>query len=382
VIFDRTIDFDPAGDIDAFLIAAPARWAVYLMADSEDRPVQLLCVRDLRYSLKRRLSADEAEAPRSKRVDYRALVRRIHWRRVDSAFEADAIYLEAAREFFPRTYRAMMGFQPAWFVHVDADAEFPRYTRTTDLHDRPGVLIGPVQDKFVAARLVEEVADWFDLCRYYNILLETPNATACAYKEMGKCPAPCDGSISIEQYRGMMAWSARLIVEPQELIAGTKARMQQAAGELRYETASKVKAYVDSLSQLGKGPLRHLRRLEDFSFVSLQRGPREGTAKVFLISPGRIEEAVGLMAEPAGLSELLHELARERRECSVDETGAERVGLVTQHLFRAKKTHGVFLPVGAVDEKSLAKGFGDLRKQKPPAEEAGGEGVLKEMQAM
>ena len=86
-LFDGRAAFDPAADFDAFLRQVPARWAVYLLADADDRPVQLLCVKNLRYSLKRRLGTDEDLGP-SKRVNYRDLVRRIHWRRVDSACAA------------------------------------------------------------------------------------------------------------------------------------------------------------------------------------------------------------------------------------------------------------------------------------------------------
>jgi len=83
-IFDRKLDFDPAGDIEAFLKSAPGKWVVYLLADADDQPLQLLCVQNLRYSLERRLgTADPLEGP-SKRVNYRDIVRRVYYTRVDS----------------------------------------------------------------------------------------------------------------------------------------------------------------------------------------------------------------------------------------------------------------------------------------------------------
>ena len=94
-LLEGEADFDPAGDFEAFTRAVPAKWVVYLMADAESRPVQLLCVKNLRASLKRRLGTEEGlglPVGPSKRVNYRELVRRIFWRRVDSAFEADWIY--------------------------------------------------------------------------------------------------------------------------------------------------------------------------------------------------------------------------------------------------------------------------------------------------
>src|SRR5947207_2870697 len=267
-LFPSRAEFEPAADFEPFRKLVPARWVVYLMADADDRPVQLLCVKNLRYSLERRLHGEETLGP-SKRVNYREIVRRIYYRRVDSAFEADVVYLEAAR------------------------------------------------------------------------------GKACAYKEMGKCPAPCDGSISIEQYRRLIEWSLATLVDPDEMIRQQTRRMQSAATDLKFEMAAKIKAHIDSLAQLRKGPFRHVRHLKDFNYLSLQRGPRDGLAKAFLITPGHIEEIAGLISEPARPSELMRlafTLAAERASIAVDKIGAERIGVVAHHLFQAKAQHGVFLP--------------------------------------
>ena len=409
-LFDGHVRFDPEMDFEGFARQVPARWAVYLMCDEQDRPIQLLCVKNLRASLKRRLGADEQIGP-SRRVNYRELVRNIHYRRVDSHFEADWLYFEIARHLFPESYQGMVGFRPAWFVHVNPQTQFPRYTKTTDL-SRQGLYIGPVEDKHVAARMIELVEDAFDLCRYYNLLIEAPNAKACAYKEMGKCPAPCDGSVSMEQYRLVIDWSARTLVDPADSVRMHSGRMQHAAAELKFESAAKIKSYVDQLSQFGKGPYRHARWLKDFQFVSFQHGPREGTVKVFLITPGQIREIAGMIDSPRWPAELLGlvlhsaeilpsprpgrgqspnplpspgvsgegENARAREEnCGVSE--AERIGIVTGHLFSAKPGHGIFVRLDELDEKGIARAYRELLKR--PAEEAGeSEGVLKELQSL
>jgi excinuclease UvrABC nuclease subunit len=382
-VFDCRLAFDPDADFEAFLKQAPAKWVVYLLADADDRPVQLLCVKNLRYSLKRRLGGGGEGIGPSKRVNYRDLVRRVHWRRVDGAFEADWLYYEAARVCFPDTYQGMVGFRPAWFVHVNADAEFPRYTKTTELVRRAGSLFGPLEDKQAAGKLVQLVEDAFDLCRYHHILVESPNGRACAYKEMGKCPAPCDGSISAGQYRQLVRWSVRAIEEAPEFIRDQEQRMRDAAAELRFETAGKIKQFVTQLEQFGKGPFRHARRLEDFAFVALQHGPRPGTAKVFLIAGGRIEEILGIVGEPLNPAAVLR-VALERAAGWIPDSlgGAdvERIGIVTHHLFSGKH-RGVFLRLDTIDEKAVLKGFRELGKQAQPPEEAEGEGVMKELQS-
>ncbi|MGD1276653.1 MAG: hypothetical protein ABR964_05450 [Tepidisphaeraceae bacterium] len=379
-ILPRRIDFDPECDFEAFVRQAPAKWAVYLLADGEDRPVQLLCVKNLRYSLKHRLGGQDEAGP-SKRVNYRQIVRRIHWRRVDSSLEADVVYHEIARQVFPQTYQGMIGLRPAWFLHVNPDAEFPRYVKTAKPGEEPGVYLGPLDDKHAAASLIELVEDAFDLCRYYNILTEAPGGRACAYKEMGKCPAPCDGSISMDQYRRMIDWSVATLADPADMVRQQARRMEQAAAELRFEIAAKIKAYVDQLGQLGKGAYRHVRRLEDFAYVSLQAGPRMGTAKVFLILPGCVLEVAAFIAQPSHPGEILRVILSAAEERAGGSCDAERIGIVTHHLFSPKQTGGVFLPLADISEPALLKAYTDVSRRKQP-EEVQGEGVIKELQAM
>ena len=377
----QSIRFDPGEALEGFLKSVPARWAVYLLTDVDDKPIQLLCVKNLRYSLKRRLGGDETIGP-SRRVNYRDLVRHVHWRPVDSAFEADWIYYEAARELFPQTYQGMVGFRPAWFVHVNPDAPFPRYVKTIDLTPRAGVLLGPLEDKHAAARLIELMEDAFDLCRFYNILVDAPSAKACAYKEMGKCPAPCDGTIGMEEYRRMMSVSVAALIDPTSVIVEQTMLMQHAAGELRFESAAKAKTLIGKLSTLGKGAFRHVRALKDFRYLSIQRGGRDGTAKLFSIAPEGIEEILGLQGD-GEIVPHLHALIQPGGSAmyGVSGTNAERIGVVAHHLFAAKKSGGVFLPVEAVDDKTLARAFRDVQKQsvKEAVEE---EGLVKELQAI
>jgi excinuclease UvrABC nuclease subunit len=384
-ILDHQIPFDPSADFETFLRQAPAKWAVYLFADAEDQPLQLLCVKNLRYSLKRRLQGETISLTR--RIDYREIVRKIHWRRVDSAFEADWVYHDIARQIFPESYQGMVGFRPAWFIHVDPDADFPRYAKTIKLTDKPGVYVGPLEDKHAAARLIELIEDAFDLCRYYNILLEAPRARACAYKEMGKCPAPCDGSISMEQYHRMIQWSASTLADPGEMIRQQNDRMKRAAAELRFEIAAKIKAFIDQLSQIGKGAFRHARLLRDFAYITLQPGPVAGSAKLFLILPGRIEEIADILSEPARPRDLVSTIftvAEELSQFSLDTPGVERIGIVAHHLFSPKRSQGVFIPLSDLADpsgKALLKAYRTVAKVEHP-EEIEAEGVIKELQAM
>ena len=381
-MFGASTSFEPGEEIESFLQRVPAKGAVYLLTDEADQPIQLLSVGNLRQSLKRRLGGQEQIGP-SRRVNYRDLVRHIHWRRVDSRFEADCVYYQIARQLYPQTYRGMLGLQPVWFVHVNPRSAFPRYVKTSNLNLQTGLLLGPMEDKHAAARWIEIVDDCFDLCRFYHILVQAPNGLACAYKGMGKCPAPCDGSITMDAYRQAMEWSTTAGLDLQSLIEEQTARMQAAAEELQFESAGRIKSHIDQLSRLAERPFRFVRPLRDFRFISLQRGPRPGTAKLFLISLSGIEEFAGIIAEPKSSSDLQRLMLETLRESSepIDENAGEWISIIVHHLFAAKRTSGVLMHVTELTDRSLLAAFRELRKQKVN-DEADDEGLMNELQSL
>lgn len=378
------MDLGPDDSLEPLLKLVPGKWCVYLLTDANDQPVQLLCVKNLRASLERRLGPGEVAVGPSRKVNYREIVRRIYWRRVDSAFETDAVYLEAARKIFPDTYRGMVGFRPAWFVHVNPKTNHPRYTRTIDPTGKTGTYFGPVEDKHAAQKLVHVMEGLFDLCRDYSILVQSPAGGPCPWKQMDKCVGPCDGTISLDAYGELVAFSAAALADPKRYAEHESLRMQQAAGDMQFELAAKIKERVEQVQWLWKGPNRHVRSLHEFRFISLQRGPRSGTARVFLITPGGIDEIADLIVEPdkpADLLRLALHLADQRSNLPLDEAGVERIGVVAHSLFQAKAGHGVFLRLSEIDERSFTKAYRDLQKQKA-SPESEGEGVMKELQAL
>lgn len=386
-MFEGQVAYDPGAGLEPTLQSVPARWAVYLVVDADDTPVQLLCVKNPRASLRRRLGDPEAAAPEasvalSKRADLRDIVRRIYYRRVDSAFEADLAYLQAARAIFPSRYRDIVGYRPAWFLHVDADESFPRYVRTAEFSSPAGTYLGPIQEKGEAAKLIETVQDLFDLCRYHHLLTASPHAPACAYKEMGKCPAPCDGSIPMQQYRQLIAWSLATLMDPAHEIAGQEARMRAAASEMKYETAGKIKAFVTNLAGLRKTAYRFLRPLEDFRYLAVQPGPREATAKLFACTPNGVTPLFSISGKATGVS---REAAAGLRTAAFAPDDAlspeDRVGLVTAHLFKPKDG-SVFFHASELSDRALDRAVLAVSKSAaltPASDEDGDEGILREL---
>jgi excinuclease UvrABC nuclease subunit len=369
-VLDQHLQIDPSGPTDALLAQVPARWAVYLMADCDNRPVQLLAVKNLRRSLQSRLVEDPLPVP-TRRANLSQIVRNIHYRRVDSRFEADLVYLQAAERFFPDLLDRMPGFQPAWFLAIDPKAPFPRFTRVDDPAGTSGAVLGPVESRQAAQSLIENLEDWFDLCRYYHILTEAPHGKACAYKEMGKCPAPCDGTISLATYRAMIERAMAFLVDPAEELRSIKAQMDTAAKQLHFERAASLKARMDEMSHVRASHARHMRTLEEFVYVSIQPGPRKGTAKVFLATPAGVKELAAVVKTsscPPEMLDLLRTAAADACDRQAHEVPTRVLGVVAHQLFSAGKSQGSLIHLSELTSARMERALKELSRAKPADE--------------
>ena len=367
--FDGEIAFDAAEDFAAFLMRAPARWAVYLLSDGEGRPFQLLSVKNLRASLANRLCEHPADE-RTRSIPYREVVRRISWRRVDSQAEADWVYAQAARELFPAAHRKLIESWSAWYVTVDPEASFPRYLVT----DHPQwelsrTTFGPMPTKLVAQKFVETVEDAFDLCRYYHILIQAPRGQACSYKEMSKCHAPCDGSISMEMYHLQIEQSIAGIGSPQ-VIESEEQRMHQAAGALKFELAGKIKARVQQLRSLAAGRLEQVRPVAQMRFVAVLRGSKAKNCKLMLMTSEQVE-LTGEFADIAQMAPLLIDL-QSRCEQLKKWDSMDNLTFIARQLM-LKSPDGIFT-TGACEEVRAA--MAQLARRK--IEQSPDEGVVQE----
>ena len=297
----------------------PATGGVYLLTDEGDRVIQLASAGNLRRALQVRLTVhpktlepprpdagatrvsgctligpptaegQPPTVPSRRRADLKQIVRKIRWREAHSAFEISYEYWRLARGLLPETYLKQLGFGPAWFVHVDAEAESPRFVAGKVLRSPPGVDLGPFFTNADATRFVQVLEDGFDLCRYCHILEQAPQGTACAYFDMGKCPAPCDGSIPMAQYRRMIAAALALAGgDRQPAYQQLEAQMSAAAGRQEYEQAGRLKQRLDRLCEIEHRSFALARPIEQFNYLIVQRGGGRTRVRPFFVRAGII----------------------------------------------------------------------------------------------
>ena len=322
----------------------PSKPGAFVLHSADDQTISIFTTANLRRAIAARLEPPSLDAPPSKSVNYRELTRRVRACTVGSAFEADWAYLQLARKLLPNSYRAMLDRWQAWFIHCDPNAQHPQWIKTVHPNrTEKGIALGPFPDKHAAARYMELLQDAFDLCRYHHILVQAPHATACAYKEMGRCPAPCDGSISLDQYRQQIDASIEFGSTPIETWREQiEHRMQSASAALDFEGAQRCQRMLNATKPAMRAEFANVNRMEHFKFIALAPADRTGGKwiRAFLVAGGWIEPLLDTSIDSSKSD--FEEFARSLIEHSLhvapcfSEQGMENIGLTCWHLFRPR----------------------------------------------
>lgn len=343
--FDGRLEVSPPL-ADEQLGQVPAKRGVFALLGDRDEPIILLTAADIRARLRNRLAAP-LDDRRRKTVDLREITRKVLWRLTFSHFETDLAYFELVRRMWPKDYGQMLAWRRGWFVHVNPEEQFPRFVRTSEVSAGPGRYFGPFADGRSATHFVDAVQDTFDLCRDYSCLRLSPGGQQCTYAQMGRCSSPCDGTISMADYR-------KLVAEAAEFAAGRREhhkrrlteQMAAAALALQYERASALKVRISRLEEFDKPACRFVAPVEQFRYVICQRGGTGRKVRVFLVNAGAITSAGELdyPLDAARLDKVLKRMAAlAARPLTFKQAELYRMGLVANYLFCSEDRRGLIL---------------------------------------
>jgi len=389
-LFDHVLDYPPAplpdevtpenpDPRDEAEKQLPGLGGIYLLTDANDHVIQLGSAGHLRHALQIRLrppsSGDnQASVVSRRRADLSQIVRRIWWRRAHCSFEIMYEYWRIARLLMPQTYLKQIAFGPCWFVHVDPAGQIPRFAVGKTLRAGSGANLGPMVTHKDATGFVQIVQDAFDLCRCDQILEQTPHGQPCAYFDMGKCSAPCNGSIPMSAYREQIADALSFACGQREpYYLHWQQQMREAAEKMAFEQAATVKQRIERARAIEHRAYELTRPIGDFNYLIVQRGKGRTWIKPFFVRSGQIRPA-----EPVKLKEIenavpnwLYEMtgAPKSQETLADSSDlqavSEQVWLVSHFLFK-KDTPGLFIPASQLPEPSmLAERIRDTFAVKP-----------------
>ncbi len=268
-----------AGVAGRVLCARPGV-AVFVHTDPERGPRAVLvgATGDLRAFVGSRLTPGDRA-----RADLSRACNRVLACETGSGFEAEAV-------------RAMLdpgggGPVGGWFVRLDPESGTPA-CGVLGGGEIAGLdaatVIGPFGSRASAEAYRRFLDDRFELCREPALLARRPDAVACPYKEMGRCPAACDGSEPIGAYRARARAALKQAATPTDrLIEHAEAEIRGASGSLDFERAARAKEDLDALRAVSGRLFSWATTLDRFGVLAVLPSGRRGFARLMAHQRGR-----------------------------------------------------------------------------------------------
>jgi excinuclease UvrABC nuclease subunit len=364
-LFDGSLEIDPTLDSDqsfSRLAALPACKGVVFFADSRHRPVQLLIAANIRRTARARLHTEDS-AVTSKRPEIASIVRYIFYTCSYNDFKAALSHYTLAKNIWPDIYPEMLSVPKLSLVKISPSAKWPTFSvvsSTAQSNDE--VIFGPFQTRKSATEFVNALENAFSLCHRPDLAANVEKAASCPYLQMDKCPAPCIGKITRQDYQLQIenAITAASACRSQ-LISDLQDKMKSFSAEMEFEQANHTKNQFQQLARLDKYSYKWTARLKELTVLHINisakvktKGQRKKTQTfaAFLIRGTAIYEF-----EPFTLDniEQFRELLSNELavECVMPDrkTSAEQLAIVCSFLYRRK-------PAGIWINCSTATGAG------------------------
>ena len=170
---------------------------------------------------------------------------------VDNEMEALLLENNMIKQYKPR-YNIMLKDDKTYPWICVKNERFPRVYLTRKKVNDGSIYFGPYPSVMTARTLLEMLRQLYPI-RNCKLILKEENINnghyrPCLEYHIGNCKAPCDGSISEDEYREMIQNIKRVIKgNIQEVLKDMKAQMMDHASRLEFEQAQVIKDKYDIL---------------------------------------------------------------------------------------------------------------------------------------
>lgn len=165
---------------------------------------------------------------------------------------------------------------------------YPRLSIVRRAHRGHLATLGPLWSRRAAEQVADALAEVAPMRRCTVRMSGGTRLPACALKELGRCLAPCDGTVDQDGYApAVAAVAAAMTGDPAAAVAAIESRMRRAAADGRYERARDLRDRLRALV-LAADRTRRLARLVVVEELVVSRPARDGRRELVLVRAGRL----------------------------------------------------------------------------------------------
>ena len=350
-LFDGCLGIDPTlpqEELHSCLVKLPACKGVILFADGQREPIQLLIAADIRRTARARLCSGNTEET-SRRPDILTICGHIFYCRSYNDFKAALTYYRIAKKLWPGDYEDIVSLGKNVFVKIDTAAKWPCFNITSSVSkSQTEKIFGPFESRKSAAEFIKILEDVFCLCQRHELIDNPSKAASCPYLQMEKCPGPCVGNITRDEYLELVSQAVKAAEGKQKQIqARLSEQMAALAGNMEFERASLIKHQIDKLDKLNKSSYEWTREISELKILHIDlsakiavKGKRKKVQSfsAFLYKNGEILEFGPFFEEnSAEFYELISAESAPDHVTVDNKTQQEHLSLISSFLYRANR---------------------------------------------
>jgi excinuclease ABC subunit C len=268
------------------LPSIPPKPGVYLMKDKKGKVIYVGKAVNLRSRVRSYFHASADHSPKT------------HYLRQDiadldfivTASELEALILECnlIKKYQPRYNVRLKDDKRYPYIKISWQEPYPRIFTVRRMQNDGAKYYGP----FTATWAVSQTLDLLrKIFPYLTCKREITgqDKRACLYYHIGRCPGPCIGAVSQEEYRALVRQICRFLEgKSEEIINDLRAQMMAASERLEFERAATLRDQIVALERVIERQRVVSSALADEDVIAFARQDGDACVQVFFIRRGKL----------------------------------------------------------------------------------------------
>ncbi|MCL6431177.1 MAG: excinuclease ABC subunit UvrC [Anaerolineae bacterium] len=272
--------------LDRTLQTLPAKPGVYIMKDVEGRIIYVGKAVNLRNRVRSYFHTPLSQPPKVQRLV--GDVSTVEY--IVAASELEALILECnlIKKHRPRYNVRLKDDKRYPYIRISMQDDYPRLTITRRMLNDGARYFGPYTNSRAVHTTLELVRKIFP---YVTCKREITgkDKRACLYYHMGRCPGPCIGAISREDYRELMQQIALFLEGRQgQIQESLRRRMMAAAEALDFEQAARLRDQLAAIEAVIERQRVVSESLSDQDVIAFARDDGQACVQVFFVRDGKL----------------------------------------------------------------------------------------------
>ena len=275
-------------NIEEELQKLPAKPGVYLMHNAKDEIIYVGKAISLKNRVRQYFQSSRNLTP--KIVQMVSHIARFEYIITDSELEALVLECNLIKEYRPKYNTMLMDDKTYPYIKVTTGEAFPRILFSRLMKKDKAKYFGPYTSAAAVKDTIELLRKIYKIRTCHrNLPKDIGIGRPCLYHHIGQCDAPCQGSISQEDYQKNIQQALQFLGGNHEpVIQMLTEQMMEASEAMAYERAMEFRDLIQSIRQMTEKQKVTSAQMEDKDVIGLARAGNEAVVQVFFIRNGRL----------------------------------------------------------------------------------------------